>query len=90
MKHFILASLFSFSALAFLAGCGDEAKTVEYYNQHMEEAEQRVAECKKMEKMNETQQIDCANANQAILFKRDKSDKFYQSNPDAFKWKKSE
>ena len=39
--------------MAFLAGCGDEAKTSDYYKAHLDEAKARVAECKKMEKMNE-------------------------------------
>lgn len=37
---------------------------------HLEEAKIRVAECKKMEKINETQQLDCENANEALLSKR--------------------
>ncbi|EAJ8891600.1 hypothetical protein BU991_08465, partial [Campylobacter jejuni] len=62
MKHFIFGGLISLGALAFLIGCGDEAKTSEYYEKHIDEAKARVAECKKMEKMNETQQRDCSNA----------------------------
>ncbi len=57
-------------ALAFLAGCGDEAKTSDYYKTHLDEAKARVAECKKMEKMNETQQRDCSNAKWALKCKR--------------------
>ncbi|HED6686284.1 TPA: EexN family lipoprotein [Campylobacter jejuni] len=87
MKHFIFGGLISLGALACLIGCGDEAKTSEYYEKHIDEAKARVAECKKMEKMNETQQRDCSNASEAILFQRDKNNKFYQSSPDAFKWK---
>ncbi|WP_420975907.1 EexN family lipoprotein, partial [Campylobacter coli] len=56
MKHFIFSGLIGLGALAFLAGCGDEAKTSDYYKAHLDEAKARVAECKKMEKMNETQQ----------------------------------
>ncbi|EOU2824632.1 EexN family lipoprotein [Campylobacter coli] len=52
--------------MAFLAGCGDEAKTSDYYKAHLDEAKARVAECKKMEKMNETQQRDCSNAKWAV------------------------
>ena len=66
MKHFIFGGLLSLGALAFLAGCGDEAKTSDYYKTHIDEAKARVAECKKMEKMNETQQRDCSNAKWAI------------------------
>ncbi|EIA89561.1 EexN family lipoprotein, partial [Campylobacter coli] len=54
MKHFIFGGLLGLGALAFLAGCGDEAKTNDYYKTHLDEAKARVAECKKMEKMNET------------------------------------
>ncbi|EIB1592003.1 EexN family lipoprotein, partial [Campylobacter coli] len=50
--------------------CGESAKTKEYYKSHLEEAKIRVAECKKMEKINETQQLDCENANEALLSKR--------------------
>ncbi|HEG2642507.1 TPA: hypothetical protein SCV29_001785 [Campylobacter coli] len=76
MKHFIFGGLLGLGALAFLAGCGDEAKA-------------RVAECKKMEKMNETQQRDCSNAKWAV----ETEDTGYiektwgKSNPDALKWK---
>ncbi|MBW1387017.1 hypothetical protein AT924_07230, partial [Campylobacter jejuni] len=66
MKHFIFGGLISLGALAFLIGCGDEAKTSEYYEKHIDEAKARVAECKKMEKMNETQQRDCSNAKWAV------------------------
>ncbi|EJC2916661.1 EexN family lipoprotein [Campylobacter coli] len=70
MKHFIFSGLIGLGALAFLAGCGDEAKTSDYYKAHLDEAKIRVAECKKMEKINETQQLDCENANEALLSKR--------------------
>ncbi|HEB9307722.1 TPA: EexN family lipoprotein [Campylobacter coli] len=87
MKHFIFSRLIGLGALAFLAGCGDEAKTSDYYKAHLEEAKARVAECKKMEKMNKAQQRDCSNANEAVLFQRDKNNTFYQSSPEAFEWK---
>lgn len=70
MKNFIFSSLLSLSALAFLAGCGNEFKTSDYYKENLDEAKARVAKCKKMEKMNETQQRDCSNANEALLSKR--------------------
>ncbi|HED6677900.1 TPA: EexN family lipoprotein, partial [Campylobacter jejuni] len=66
MKHFIFGGLLGLGALDFLAGCGDEAKTNDYYKTHLDEAKARVAECKKMEKMNETQQRDCSNAKWAV------------------------
>ncbi len=47
MKHFIFSGLIGWGALAFLAGCGDEAKTSDYYKAHLDEAKARVAECKK-------------------------------------------
>ncbi|EOU4214077.1 EexN family lipoprotein [Campylobacter coli] len=47
MKHFIFSGLIGLGALAFLAGCGDEAKTSDYYKAHLDEAKARVAECKK-------------------------------------------
>ncbi|EFO4793572.1 EexN family lipoprotein [Campylobacter coli] len=56
--------------LVYLTGCGESAKTTEYYKSHLEEAKIRVAECKKLEKINETQQLDCENANEALLSKR--------------------
>ncbi|APA60602.1 EexN family lipoprotein [Campylobacter coli] len=56
--------------MIYLSGCGESAKTKEYYKSHLEEAKIRVAECKKMEKINETQQLDCENANEALLSKR--------------------
>ncbi|MDP8545691.1 EexN family lipoprotein [Campylobacter coli] len=89
MKHFIFGGLLGLGALAFLAGCGDEAKTNDYYKTHIDEAKARVAECKKMEKMNETQQRDCSNAKWAV----ETEDTGYiektwgKSNPDALKWK---
>lgn len=57
--------------MAFLAGCGDEAKTSDYYKAHLDETKARVAECKKMEKMNETQQRDCSNAKWAVEMQTD-------------------
>lgn len=71
MKHFIFSGLIGWGALAFLAGCGDEAKTSDYYKAHLDEAKARVAECKKMEKMNETQQRDCSNAKWAVEMQTD-------------------
>ncbi|HDX6240943.1 TPA: EexN family lipoprotein [Campylobacter fetus subsp. venerealis] len=67
MKKLFVSSL---SLLALLTGCGEEAKTKEYYSQHLEEAKARVAECKKLEKFNETEQVDCANAEDAIISQR--------------------
>lgn len=54
--------------LTFFIGCGEEAKTKEYYSQHMDEAKARAEACKKLEKYNEIQQLDCQNARRAIDF----------------------
>ncbi|EAI3887298.1 EexN family lipoprotein [Campylobacter fetus] len=80
MKKIVLSSLLSLGLLAFLTGCGQEAKTQEYYSQHLEEAKARVAECKKLEKFNETEQIDCTNANSALFLRRDRIDNPYDTN----------
>ncbi|MFV0948311.1 EexN family lipoprotein [Campylobacter jejuni] len=66
----MFGGLISLGALAFLIGCGDEAKTLEYYKNHLEEAKQKVEMCKKLEHSNETQQLDCSNAKEAILTQR--------------------
>ncbi|WP_163226558.1 EexN family lipoprotein, partial [Campylobacter fetus] len=44
----VLSSLLSLGLLAFLTGCGKEAKTQEYYSQNLKEAEAKVTECKKL------------------------------------------
>ncbi|PCG29229.1 hypothetical protein CO988_26520 [Escherichia coli] len=74
MKKIVLSSLLSLGLLAFLTGCGQEAKTQEYYSQNLKEAETKVAECKKLEKFNETEQIDCTNANRALFLRSDRID----------------
>ncbi|WP_081301442.1 EexN family lipoprotein [Campylobacter fetus] len=79
MRKLILSSLLSLGFIAFLAGCG-EAKTQEYYSQHLEEAEARVAQCKKLEKFNETEQIDCTNANRALFLRSDSIDNPYKKS----------
>jgi len=63
----ILFGLLSLSALILLTGCGGEAKTKEYYDAHLEEAKAKAEACKKLEKSNETQQLDCQNARSAIF-----------------------
>ncbi|EKM9899180.1 EexN family lipoprotein [Campylobacter coli] len=69
MKKIVFCIAISLT-LIYLSGCGESAKTKEYYKSHLEETKIRVAECKKMEKINETQQLDCENANEALLSKR--------------------
>ncbi|MCZ6104251.1 EexN family lipoprotein [Campylobacter ureolyticus] len=81
MKNIFLAF-----ALLFLVGCEKEAKTKEYYDQHLEEAQVRVGECKKLEKFNEIQQLDCQNANEAVLDnKANRTNPYSKSNPNALK-----
>lgn len=70
MRQF-LQTILTIGAITFLTGCGEEAKTKEYYSQHLEEAKARVAECKKLEKSNETVQLDCQNAESALFWQRD-------------------
>lgn len=79
MKNIFLAF-----ALLFLVGCEKEAKTKAYYTEHLDEAKIKVQECKKAEKLNETQRLECQNANSAILSsgKNDWEDK---SRPDIYK-----
>ncbi|MCT7910709.1 EexN family lipoprotein [Arcobacter lacus] len=70
MKKVILKTLFFIGAISLLTGCQEEKieiKTVEYYSQHLEEAKARVSECKKLEKANENQQLDCSNAQEAVI-----------------------
>ncbi|HHS6700340.1 TPA: EexN family lipoprotein [Campylobacter jejuni] len=66
----IFRLIVSISTLIIFAGCGDEVKTLEYYKNHLEEAKQKVEMCKKLEHSNETQQLDCNNAKEAILSQR--------------------
>lgn len=61
MKQFI-SSLMVVGALAFFAGCGDEVKSVDYYEKHPEEAKAKVEQCEKMRKMSDNQKQDCDNA----------------------------
>jgi PBP1b-binding outer membrane lipoprotein LpoB len=68
-KGIILKSLFVVGTIAFLSGCmEEEAKTREYYQAHLDEAEAVKEKCKKLETFNAIEQIDCANANEAIFF----------------------
>lgn len=72
MKQFITSKLLVVCALAFFIGCGDnkkhEIKTVEYYEQHIEEAKAREEQCKKEGQLSEEQKMDCANASRALFF----------------------
>lgn len=66
MKNIFLAF-----ALLFLVGCEKEAKTKAYYTEHLDEAKIKVQKCKKLEKFNEIEQIDCQNASSALFFAPD-------------------
>ena len=70
MKKF-LQTILTIATITFLTGCGEEAKTKEYYSQHLEEAKAKVAECNKLEKTNEKQELDCKNAKTSLLLERD-------------------
>ncbi|MCZ6160497.1 EexN family lipoprotein [Campylobacter ureolyticus] len=84
MKNIIFGAM---AVMILLCGCNkQEAKTKEYYDQHLEEAQARVGECKKLEKFNETQQLDCQNANEAVLDnKANRTNPYSKSNPNALK-----
>lgn len=44
MKKVILAAVLAAMVLGF-AGCGDDVKTVEYYNEHTDERDAKITEC---------------------------------------------
>ena len=88
MKNIIFVAM---AVMILLCGCNkQEAKTKEYYDQHLEEAQVRVEECKKLEKFNEIQQLDCQNANSAIQLAPDSRVPYGKgkttTNPEAFKF----
>ncbi|EAI4450152.1 TPA: EexN family lipoprotein [Campylobacter jejuni] len=70
MKKIFFGLITSMSILMLFFGCGEEAKTLEYYKSHLEEAKQKVETCKKLELSNEAQRLDCENAKEAILTQR--------------------
>jgi hypothetical protein len=65
--------------LAFLTGCGEEAKTKEYYDTHLAEAKAKVEECKKLEKSDEVQKRDCQNAKSALFMQNTGTNPFEKS-----------
>ncbi|KAA3682675.1 hypothetical protein CFV33872_09940 [Campylobacter fetus subsp. venerealis CCUG 33872] len=88
MKNIIFGAI---ATTILLSGCNkQEAKTKEYYDQHLEEAELRMQECKKLEKFNEIEQLDCQNANSAIQLAPDSRVPYGKgkttTNPEAFKF----
>ncbi len=74
-----LYGLLCLFALVFL-GCGEESKTKEYYDAHLEEAKARVETCKKLEKSNEVQERECQNAKQAIFDNKQSRKNIYDTN----------
>lgn len=81
MRKFI----FGVITIAIFTGCGEKAKTKEYYEQHLDEAKARIEQCKKLEKYDEIQQLDCENAKLAVFYApNQRVDN--KSNPDALKW----
>lgn len=102
MKQIILTSSIAFLALAFLAGCGEELKSVEYYEKHIDEAKAKQKECKAKEADIEKEYIEvakgktkpstffqnCFNSEQAIMSAPDpRVNNDPNSHPEAFKWK---
>ena len=79
-----MKNIFFAFTLLFLVGCEKEAKTKAYYTEHLDEAKIKVQECKKVEKLNETQRLECQNANSAIL-SSGKNDWENKSRPDIYK-----
>lgn len=65
MKKVILNAVLAAMVLSF-AGCGEETKTVEYYNKHTDERDAKISEC-----MNNPGghkgDANCVNAAQAKL-----------------------
>lgn len=82
MKIKLLKSLFIFGAITFLTGCGEEAKTKEYYDNHLEEAKAKIEECNKLEKYNEIQQIDCQNAKSSRFNNKADKTNIYDTKTD--------
>ncbi len=80
MKQIILKGLLVFGVIAFLTGCGEEAKTVNYYKSNIEEAKAKLQECNKMETVNETKELDCQNAQSAIDATRTTGNIYEKSN----------
>ncbi|HDX6244582.1 TPA: EexN family lipoprotein [Campylobacter fetus subsp. venerealis] len=86
MKNIIFGAI---ATMMLLSGCNkQEAKTKEYYDQHLEEAELRMQECKKLEKFNEIEQLDCQNASEAVLDnKANRTNPYSKSVPEAYKFR---
>lgn len=59
MKKLIAIIFFS-----VLTGCGEDAKSIEYYSQNIDEAKAVVTECKKS---TSTQSENCKNAKEAVI-----------------------
>ena len=66
MKKISMFGLAVFVGFGF-AGCGEQdPRTFEYFKNNPDIAKERVAECKKMERMSEKTKEDCQNAQSAI------------------------
>lgn len=65
MKYLVMLGLVS-----FLVSCGTDVKTEEYYKANIKEAEATQKKCEDLGNLNEAQQINCQNANSALLSKR--------------------
>lgn len=50
MKKIILGAIVTVSTMVLFSGCGEEAKTIEYYEAHLDEAKAMKEECKIKEK----------------------------------------
>lgn len=62
-------SVLPFMAFIFI-GCGESAKTTDYYKQNVDECKARVAECKSATSLTAEEERDCNNANFAYNFLR--------------------
>lgn len=62
MRQIFLFSLAAIVGLGF-TGCGeDEPRTISYFKENPQIAQERIAECKKMERRSEKVDKDCRNA----------------------------
>lgn len=69
MKTVSIITAIAITTILF-TGCSepkDEAKTIEYYKTHLDEAKAVVEECKTIESMTEDERVECASAERAVL-----------------------
>ncbi|MDD2782294.1 EexN family lipoprotein [Sulfuricurvum sp.] len=72
-----MKTVFTIAAIMaiLLTGCGtpkDEAKTIEYYKTHLDEAKDLIQECKTIGSMTEDERVECASAERAVLASKSK------------------